>query len=553
VISTMTDYPLTVSGLLRHAASVHATAHTTTTEPDRTRTLTFAQLIARAAQLAGALQSMGVATGDRVATFLWNCQEHLEAYAGVPAMGAVLHTLNVRMTPAQIAYIINHADDEVVIVDPELAAQFVQLVPMLHSMPRILVTGDPDSAAVAEACALFGVEAQSYESVLASMPMIYDWPDIDERSAAAMCYTSGTTGDPKGVVYSHRSTILHAMSVCSGNAVAMSGQDRILVLVPMFHANAWGWPYAALMSGADVVLTGRHLGPAHVTATIAAQRITLTGGVPTLWNDILNSNAAGAAADLSSVRMILCGGSAVSRALIDSYRTTFNVPVVQAWGMTEVSPLGAVAKPPGSGDVSGNSEYALTQGRLLFGIEARLVGESGAIQQWNGDDQGELQLRGPWVTGSYYRGDSPDSFTDGWLRTGDVGSLDALGYLRLSDRTKDVVKSGGEWISSVTLENTLAEHPDVFECAVIAVPDPRWDERPLAAVNLREGSTASPAELHSWLMGRVAKWWVPERWSIVKSVPRTSVGKYDKKLLRQQYADGELDVVVISAPAKVSS
>ncbi|MGY1806974.1 long-chain-fatty-acid--CoA ligase [Blastococcus sp. SYSU D00669] len=533
--ATVQDRPLTVQSVVRHARAVHGRAEVVTVTRSGTTRATFAEVITRAGALAAGLRALGVGEGEPVGTFLWNCQEHLEAYYGVPAAGAVLHTLNVRLSTAELTAVAEHAGDTVVLVGGTLVERFA---PVLAGLPRVhtvVVTGSGDVAPLAAT----GKRVLRYDDLVAGGPAI-DWEaDPAERAAVAMCYTSGTTGMPKGVVYSHRSTVLHALSVCSANAVGLSAADRALVLVPMFHANAWGWPYAAFLSGTSLVLTDGDLSPAHVAAVVAGERVTVTGGVPTLWADLL-AHADVHPVDLGSLRLVLCGGSAVPSALTEAYRRRFGVPLVQAWGMTEVSPLGAVARPREATDTG---DVASSQGRLLYGVEGRVVDEGGAVVPRDGGGLGELQVRGPWVTGSYFRGAGADSFTDdGWLRTGDVGTLDADGVLRISDRRKDVIKSGGEWISSVALEDALTAHPDVVEAAVVGIADARWQERPLAVVVLRPGAQAGPGELRAWLSERVVRWWVPDSWSFVAAVPRTSVGKYDKVRLRSMVSDGDLRV-----------
>jgi fatty-acyl-CoA synthase len=382
----------------------------------------------------------------------------------------------------------------------------------------------------------------SYEDLLAAQPDSFDWPDLEERSAAAMCYTSGTTGLPKGVVYSHRSTYLHSMGVCLGNSLGMSERDRVLPVVPMFHANAWGLAYAAVMSGADLIMPDRFLQPAPLARLIEAERPTLAGAVPTIWNGLLQ-HVREHGGDLSSLRMVPCGGSAVPHALMESFEKELGVLIVQAWGMTETSPIGSVAHPPPGVTEEEAWHYRDTQGRLLCAVEGRLVGDNGAVLPHDGEAVGEVEVRGPWVTGSYYRDDDPGKFHDGWLRTGDVGTIDALGFVTLTDRAKDVIKSGGEWISSMTLENALMAHPAVAEAAVIGVPDEKWGERPLATVVLQPGATATAEELREFLAGQVPHWQLPERWSFIAEVPKTSVGKFAKTKIREAFAQGEYTVV----------
>jgi fatty-acyl-CoA synthase len=381
--------------------------------------------------------------------------------------------------------------------------------------------------------------------VLSGGSASYDWPDVDERSAAAMCYTSGTTGNPKGVAYSHRSMWLHSQAACTTNSLQLSFQDTALVIVPQFHANAWGIPYAAFMAGADLVMPDRFLQAEPLVRAIETEKPTMSGAVPTIWNDILNYLRANPGHDISSIQRIICGGSAVPRALMEGFASEFGIRIIQAWGMTETSPLGSVAWPPRGLSEEAAWDYRTTAGRFAFGVEGRIVDDSGEVQPRDGKAVGELQVRGPWVAAAYYQDDDPQKFDGGWLRTGDVGTIDPRGYITLTDRAKDVIKSGGEWISSVELEGTLMAHPAIREAAVVGVPDERWDERPLAAVVLKHGESVTPDELCSWLAERVAKWWLPERWAFIEEVPKTSVGKFDKKVLRKSYADGELDVTTL--------
>jgi fatty-acyl-CoA synthase len=404
----------------------------------------------------------------------------------------------------------------------------------LTTVETIVVKGSGDTSGLGDTL--------DYDELLAAAPASFDYPDVDERAGMAMCYTSGTTGNPKGVMYSHRSTFLHSMMITTTAALALSERDRTLVIVPMFHANAWGVPYAAWMIGADLIFPQQFLQAAPLARIIEEQRPTVTGAVPTVLNDILvNANGA----DLSSLRTLMCGGSAVPRALIEGYRTTFGVDVVQGWGMTETSPVCALSWPPKDSESKDDIDWRAHTGRIVPGVELRITNDADEEVPWDGESLGEIEVRGPWITGSYYLDDDPAKFHDGWLRTGDVASVFPNGFVQISDRAKDVIKSGGEWVSSVDLENTLMGHPDVLEAAVIGVPDPKWDERPMACVVLRPGASASPAEMKAWLAERVAKWWVPERWSIINEVPKTSVGKFDKKVLRARHAAGELDVTTL--------
>lgn len=531
--STMQDFPLTITSIFRHGRAVYGGSEVVTFEGEASRRATFAQVAERIEQLAAALRRLGIGEGDRVGTFAWNTQEHLEAYFAIPCMGAVLHTLNIRLFPEQLSYVINHAEDRVVLVDATLVPLLARVVKDLKTVEHFVLMGQGDASALGEVL--------SYEELLAAEEPGYEWPALDERSAAAMCYTSGTTGNPKGVVYGHRSTFLHSVGECMGSAFGLSERDRILPIVPMFHANAWGLPYAGWLVGADFVMPGRFLQGEPMCRLIAAERPTISGAVPTVWNDVLNY-AESHPVDLSSLRLVVCGGSAVPRTLMERFEEKHGVRIFQAWGMTETSPLGAVAFPPKDTPPEEEMDWRSRTGRVVAGVEVRIVDDAGNVLPWDGEAVGEIEVRGPWITGSYYKEDDPAKFDDGWLRTGDVGCVDHHGFIQITDRAKDVIKSGGEWISSVELETKLMGHPAVLEAAVIGVPDERWDERPLACVVLKEGAEAGVEELRGFLAEHVAKWWLPERWAFIGEVPKTSVGKFDKKVLRARYADGELEI-----------
>ena len=544
--STMMDVPLTIGWLMRYGTSAYGEREVVTATEDGTRRRTYAEVGRRAAQLAHALRKLGVDGDQRVGTLMWNNAEHLEAYLAVPSMGAVLHTLNLRLDPAQLAYIAQHAEDHVIIVDGTLVPLLAKVLPGIDAVRHIVVTPSADLTAAADTAALEGEghSVHAYEDLLAAEPETFDWPELDERSAAAMCYTSGTTGNPKGVVYSHRSTYLHSLGVCTGNTFGLSERDRVLPVVPMFHANAWGLAYAAVLAGADLIMPDRFLQAAPLVSLIEAERPTLAGAVPTIWSDVLRHVRANGG-DLSSLRLVPCGGSAVPHALQEAYQNELGVRILHAWGMTETSPLGSVAHPPAGVPADQEWYYRDSQGRLSCTVDARLVGEGGTILPRDGEAVGEIEVRGPWVTGAYYKDDDPEKFRDGWLRTGDVGSIDARGFIRLTDRAKDVIKSGGEWISSMELENLLMAHPDVAEAAVIGVADDKWGERPLAAVVLRPGASVSAADLRTFLGATVPRWQLPERWSFIAEVPKTSVGKFAKTRMRDSYARGEYEVVEV--------
>ncbi|MER7971955.1 long-chain fatty acid--CoA ligase [Streptomyces sp. NPDC096080] len=552
VQSTMQDVPLLISRILTHGSTIHGASQITTWtdgasgegEPHRR---SFAEIGDRAAQLAHALRDeLAIADDDRVATLMWNNAEHVEAYFAIPAMGAVLHTLNLRLPPEQLTWIVRHAADRVLIVNGSLIPLLAPLLPHLTTVEHVVVSGPGDRAPLAGATA----RVHEYEELIAGRPTAYDWPELDERQAAALCYTSGTTGDPKGVVYSHRSIYLHSMQVNMAQSMGLTDQDTSLIVVPQFHVNAWGLPHATFMTGVNMLMPDRFLQPVPLAEMIERERPTHAAAVPTIWQGLLAELTA-RPRDVTSLTQVTIGGSACPPALMEAF-DRLGMRVCHAWGMTETSPLGTVARPPAH--VIGTPEefaYRLTQGRFPAGVEARLTGPGGERLPHDGESAGELEVRGNWIAGAYYNGPDAeplrpaDKFSpDGWLKTGDVGTISPDGFLTLTDRAKDVIKSGGEWISSVELENALMAHPDVAEAAVVAVPDDKWGERPLATVVLREGAAADFTTLRAFLAaeGGIAKWQLPERWTVIESVPKTSVGKFDKKVLRRRYADGDLDV-----------
>lgn len=537
MLSTMQDAPLLISQLLRHGSSVHGEQEVITWTGEGATRVSYAEVGRRCAQLAHALRGLGVSADQRIGTFMWNNGEHLEAYLAVPSMGAVLHTLNIRLFPEQLIHVVNHAEDHAIIVDATLIPLLAPLLPELTTVKHVIVTGSDASALQAPE----GVAVHSYEQLISGESDVFEWPELDERTAAAMCYTSGTTGDPKGVVYSHRSIWLHSMQVCMTDGMGLRQGDVALAIVPQFHAMSWGMPYAAFMIGASLLMPDRFLQPAPIADMIAAVKPTFAAAVPTIWQGLL-LHLAGNDVDVSSLKDVVIGGSAVPPSLMHAFEEKYGIPVLHAWGMTETSPLGTVAHCPAG--VTGEQawRYRYTQGRFPASVEARLKDDDGSLVPHDGHGTGELEVRGPWITGSYYGIESPEKFDEGWLRTGDVGTITPDGFLTLTDRSKDIIKSGGEWISSVDLENSVMGHPDVVEAAVIGIPDEKWDERPLVAVVLREGSTATMQELQEFMTDKVAKWQLPENWARIEEVPKTSVGKFDKKRLRGQYQEGDLTV-----------
>jgi fatty-acyl-CoA synthase len=539
------DFPLTLHHILRRLRYSNPQAEVVTLGEGGIRTrMTYGESAERIDRLARVLGRLGVQQGDRVGTFAWNNQRHFELYFAIPCVGAVLHTLNIRLFEEQLTYIVNHAEDRVIFVDASLVGLLEKLAPSFETVRHYVVMGDP--AHPGDPGGL--PNALSYEELLDEAGSGgHDYPDVDERQAAALCYTSGTTGNPKGVLYSHRSISLHSSATLMRDAVGLSRADRVLAVVPMFHANAWGLPHGAALAGADLILPDRFLQAEPLAALIAAERPTLMGCVPTIFADLLRYADEHPEIDMSSLSNAACGGSAVPRQLMRDFQERHGVRIFQAWGMTETSPVATYSRP----DEGGEHDDAYwddraRQGRAMPWVELRLIGDGGVEVPWDGQSTGEIEVRGPWIAARYFQDESDDEkFDAGWLRTGDIASVDARGYVQISDRSKDVIKSGGEWISSVELENEVMAHPDVIEAAVIARPDERWAERPLCCVVLREGSTVGAPELAEHLSGRVAKWWIPEEFAFVEEVPKTSVGKFDKKVLRARLAEGALERISV--------
>jgi fatty-acyl-CoA synthase len=540
----MQDHQLTIRHILERMRGVYGTSEVVTlksAEGEKARA-TYAEVGKRIDRLCNALTSLGIKSGDRVATFAWNSQEHLEVYMGVPCMGAVLHTLNIRLFAEQLTYIANHAEDKIVFASDSLVPVLEKVAPSFETVEHYVIFGDGDAGSLPNVI--------RYEELLAEQSDSFAYPDLDEHTAAGLCYTSGTTGNPKGVLYSHRSNFLHSMGACMTSTLGIATEDRVLPVVPMFHANAWGLPYACAMVGSDMVMPGPFLQAKPLADLIESERITFAGAVPTIWMDLLRY-ADENKPDLSSIRTVACGGAAVPESLMRGFEERHGVKIIQAWGMTETSPLGAMAWPPRSAEGEEAWRYRTATGRIAPGVEIRIVDDEGNELSWDGETTGEIEIRGPWIASDYYNDpSSPEKFDRGWLRTGDIASIDSQGYIRITDRAKDVIKSGGEWISSVELENHLMAHPDVLEAAVIAMPDERWTERPLACVVVREGASLTPKELRDHLTPLVAKWWLPDEFAFINEVPKTSVGKFDKKVLRKELAEGKLER---HAPAKASA
>ncbi|MFT3714438.1 MAG: long-chain fatty acid--CoA ligase [Gordonia sp. (in: high G+C Gram-positive bacteria)] len=540
--STMQEGPLLISDLLEYSRKTFPESTVSTWTGSNLRTESFTEIGDKAVQIANALTALGIGIGDRVGTFMWNNNEHQELYAAIPSMGAVLHTINLRLSAEQAVYVMNHAEDKVVFVDASVAPLLSQYLPETTTITDVIVCNGPAESLQAPE----RITVHSFDEFIAGQPTTYDWPALDERAAAAMCYTSGTTGNPKGVVYSHRSIYLHSMQVNSAATMGLTGSDVALVIVPMFHAMSWGMPYAAMMCGASLVNPDRFLQPEPLLQVMAAAQPTMAAAVPTIWTGV-GQQLDATPQDISHLRSVTVGGAALPEALITKF-DALGVTLKQAWGMTETSPLGTgAAIPAGVTDPDKIMAYRVSQGRIVAPVKARIVDPDGTQLPWDGESAGELEVSGPWITGSYYdpagNVSAPDKFHDGWLRTGDVATITPDGFLTLVDRTKDIIKTGGEWISSVDLENTIIGHPDVAECTVIGVPDPKWDERPFVLAVPREGATLDVDQMRSWLEERIPKWQVPERWSFGDEVPKTSVGKFDKKQVRQRYADGQYDVI----------
>ena len=537
----MMDSQLLISGILRHADLNYGDREIVSVTADNPQhRYTYRDCFRRARQLANALERLGLGQGDRVATLAWNDYRHLEAYYGIGGAGYVCHTINPRLFPEQIAFIINHADDKWIFTDPMFVPLLQKIAAQTPGVDGYVVMTDdahlPDSGLR---------NVVSYEAFIGDQPDTYEWPELDEYAAVGLCYTSGTTGDPKGVLYSHRSSVLHAYAEVAPDAMDLSNKDCVLPVVPLFHVNAWGTPYSAPMVGAKLVLPGPKMGDGEALYNLMeAENVTIALGVPTVWLALLQYTAE-AGVRLDMLERTLIGGAAVPESMIREFRDKHDVTVCQGWGMTEMSPLGTVNTPKvGFDELTPDEQIELQvkAGRGLYGVEMRIVNDDDQELPWDGVAYGALQVRGPWICSAYFKldGDSGSHTEDGWFDTGDVATIDAAGYMAITDRTKDVIKSGGEWISSIEVENTAMGHPAVAEAAVIGVPHPKWTERPLLIVIRAEGQEPTKEEILNWFEGKIAKWWLPDDVVFVDEIPHTATGKIKKVELRKQFADYQL-------------
>ena len=534
----MMEFPLLISQMLEHADKYHGDSEIVSkTVSGEIHRYTYRDAHLRTKQLANALQRMGVQKGDRVGTLAWNTFRHFEAYFGIAGIGAVSHTVNPRLFPEQILYIINHAEDRFLFVDETFVPLIEQLEPELKTVEKVVILTDNDQ---------FDTTLSNwiaYETLISTENTEFDWPIFDERSASSLCYTSGTTGNPKGVLYAHRSTVLHAYTVCMPDGLAISARDVVMPVVPMFHVNAWGLPYICAMTGAKIVFPGPFMDGKSLTQLIHEEDVTFSAGVPTIWAGV-DVHLKETNQKIPSVKRIIIGGSAVPQSMIRNYQTEYDVEVIQGWGMTELSPLGTINTFKKKHlDLDEESQYTLrtTQGRVLFGIDMKIVDPDGKELPWDGEAFGDLLIRGPNVLTNYFGHDDDllikDEEGHGWFMTGDVATIDPDGYMQITDRSKDVIKSGGEWISSIELENTAVAHPDVIEAAVIAIPHPKWDERPLLVIVKKSGSELTKEGMLRFFDGKVAKWWIPDDVAFVDEIPHTATGKILKTKLREDFAD----------------
>jgi acyl-CoA synthetase (AMP-forming)/AMP-acid ligase II len=535
MLGLMMDMPLLVSSLLRHAAANHAEVEIVSrTVEGPIHRYTYADAHRRSQQMANALTGLGIGAGDRIGTIAWNGFRHYEVWFGTSGMGAVCHTMNPRLHPDQIAYLLNHAEDRYVFVDLTFLPLIEQAAPRATALEGVVVMTDrvhmPETSLANAIC---------YEELLWGQDDHYDWPVFDENTASSLCYTSGTTGHPKGVLYSHRATVLHSYAAALPNVMCLSDDETVLPVVPMFHANAWGIPYAATMTGAKLVMPGAKLDGESLWQLMHDEGVTFSAGVPTVWHGLL-AHMRSKGLRLDAMRRMVIGGSAAPRSMIRAFDQEFGIEARHGWGMTEMSPVGAVntLKPYLRGRPEPDRMDVLAkQGRPPFGVEMMLRGEDSAPQPHDGKAQGELQVRGPWVCKTYFKGEGADAHRDGWFGTGDVATIDPDGYMQIVDRQKDMIKSGGEWISSIDLEDLAMGHPDVAQAAVIGIAHPKWGERPLLLVTAAPGRTPEKDNVLHFLAGKVAKWWVPDDMVVVDAFPIGGTGKILKTELRALYRD----------------
>lgn len=535
----MMDCPLMISDILVHAAKCHGEQEVVTRLPEtgEIHRQTYATTHERSCQLANAMiKDLKIKEGDRVATIAWNTHRHLELYYAISGMGAVVHTVNPRLDPRQLIWMLDHAQAKAVFYDKTFAPLIDGIAAHAKSVKNWIMLTDETHLGAAK------TKSRDYESLIVKQDTRYDWPVFDEYTAAGLCYTSGTTGDPKGVLYSHRSSVLHAMACSASDVIGVGARGNLMPVVPMFHVNAWGIPYAALMNGAKLVMPGAQLDGPSIHAMIESETVNYVAGVPTVWLGLLQYlEQSGNRID--TIERVLIGGSALPEALLRAYEDKYDVIMQQGWGMTEMSPLGTVNAALPKHDALDREEEVkikLKQGRLVFGVGMRIVDDEGQELPWDGQSSGHVHVRGPWIASAYYRGAGADSFTDdGWFKTGDVAHLDGDGYMTITDRSKDVIKSGGEWISSIDLENAAMGHPDVAIAAAVGMPHPKWQERPLLIVQLKEGAEPDPQSILDYLKNEVAKWWLPDAIEFIDEMPIGATGKILKTKLREIYAGYE--------------
>jgi acyl-CoA synthetase (AMP-forming)/AMP-acid ligase II len=541
MLGLMQQQPLMIASIIKHAARHHGTTEVVAKLTDGSiHRYTYAEAERRARRLVRVLEQLGVQPGDRVATLAWNDHRHFEIYYAVSGMGAIVHTVNPRLAPDDVVYILNHAEDRVLFADPSFAPLVGAVAPALTSLAAVVIM--TDAASMPAVTLPANVRLLCYESLIDAADETYVWPEFDENTASALCYTSGTTGRPKGVLYSHRSTLLHAYACNMPDVLGVRAVDRIMPVVPMFHANAWGIPYGAPMAGAALVMPGRHLDGPSVHALMDGERVTVSSGVPTVWLGLLH-HLQSTGGRLATLERLLCGGSSCPSVLIETFRDQYGVRVAHGWGMTELSPVGTVnAVKPGTAELDGEAgvRHRAKQGRALFGIDMKIADDEGNELPRDGERFGNLLVRGHWVCRSYYLADEEAADADGWFATGDVATIDPSGTMEIVDRSKDVVKSGGEWISSIALENIAVAHPDVAEAAIIGINHPKWLERPLLVVVPKQGRKVAPTDVLRLYEGQVAKWWIPDEVVVADEIPHTATGKINKLALRARFRDYHL-------------